>query len=347
MTTSALWPRVDALVARADGIDALRLHRLHLYAAGTWLAAGRRLPADLMTDVHLAGAMALAAPTVLQHVRDAWDGELLLMKGPEVAARYRSPSDRGYRDLDLLAADPEAAQRALLAAGFIELHDPTAPQHLAPLMWPSLPLIVELHRYPHLPGWLPPVAVDELFASSVPSATGIAGLRAPDPARHALLLAAHSWAHQPLARLGDLVDIAVFSAAADPAECDARARVWGWRRFWRLTERMVNAVLLDGPAAPGWTRPWSRHLVQARDRTVLEHHVARLAAPACAPLAHAPHALLEQVRRTTRPRPDERWPDKLSRSRRAVAHAFMAKSGHEQTVGTGRVEGSPFSRAGD
>ena len=46
------------------------------------------------------------------------------MKGPEVAAHYPVPSDRPFGDLDLLVEDPEAAQRALIAAGFVEFGEP-------------------------------------------------------------------------------------------------------------------------------------------------------------------------------------------------------------------------------
>lgn len=333
-----LWDRVDALVDRAPRIEALRLHRLHLYAARRWRDEGRTVPADLLADANLAAAMALAAPIVLRTARAAIDGRLLLMKGPEVAARYPSASDRGFRDLDLLTDDPDGAQQALLDAGFVQLYDPEAPQHLAPLIWPGLPLVLELHRYPHLPSWLPPVSPSQVFDGSVPSITGVPGLLAPAPDVHALLLAAHSWAHQPLGRLGDLIDVATMSPS-DPSATRALAAAWGWERFWSVTDRVISAVLRGGPGTPGWTRLWSRHLWQARDRTVLEHHIARLAAPVCAPPTNAPRALLEQVRRTTSPRPDERWQQKLARTRQAVVHAFMEKSGHEV-----RVDATPARR---
>ncbi len=38
--------------------------------------------------------ISMAAPLLLRRARAAYDGELMLMKGPEVAARYPHPSDR-------------------------------------------------------------------------------------------------------------------------------------------------------------------------------------------------------------------------------------------------------------
>ena len=49
----------------------------------------------------------------------------------------------------------------------------------------------------------------ELLELTQPSATGVPGLLAPVPAAHAVLLAAHSWAHAPLRRLLDLIDVTV------------------------------------------------------------------------------------------------------------------------------------------
>ena len=49
--------------------------------------------------------------------------ELILMKGPEAAARYPDPALRPFCDLDFLVDDPAAAHRALMAAGFVEVGD--------------------------------------------------------------------------------------------------------------------------------------------------------------------------------------------------------------------------------
>ena len=87
--------------------------------------------------------------------------------------------------------------------------------HLRPLAWPELPIVIELHREPNHPTWLTPPATSELLQLTRPSVTGVAGLSAPVPAAHALLLAAHSWAHAPLRRLLDLIDVMVVLEGED------------------------------------------------------------------------------------------------------------------------------------
>ena len=63
---------------------------------------------------------------------------------------------------------------------------------------------------------------------AVPSATGINGLLAPSPAAHALLLAAHAWAHHPLGRIGDLIDVAAVLPADERPAAAALAQRWEW-----------------------------------------------------------------------------------------------------------------------
>ena len=53
---------------------------------------------------------------VLNRIRAAVDGRLVLMKGVEVAASYAIPACRPYRDLDILTPDPQAAHAALRRA---------------------------------------------------------------------------------------------------------------------------------------------------------------------------------------------------------------------------------------
>src|SRR5204863_8868650 len=130
-------------------------------------------------------------------------------------------------------------------AGFMELGNPgsySSAQHLAPLVWPGCPLVLELHRRPVCPSWLPSPDVDEVFQSAVPSATGVPGLLAPDPPLHALLLMAHSWTHRPLSRLLDLLDLAAVVGAGEPDRADEIAGRWGWRGAWRLALMFVDAV---------------------------------------------------------------------------------------------------------
>ena len=279
--------------------------------------------------------IAMAAPVLLERIRAAYAGRLLLMKGFEVATCYRHPSDRLFRDLDLLADDPPRAQAALLAAGFVEVGDPSAyekDQHLCPLMWPDLPMIIELHREPNRPPWLPRVSGAETFAHAVPSATGVDGLLAPSPPAHALLLVAHAWAHQPLGRLADLLDVAaVLQDDGDQRAGELAAR-WRWQGIWSVAQSAVDAVFGDHPG-PGALTVWARHLATARERTVLENHIARFAGPLSAlPARRAPVGLATVIRGTAARRSDEPWANKLRRSGLALAHAFMDKSSHEQTL---------------
>ncbi|MGH3625900.1 MAG: nucleotidyltransferase family protein [Sciscionella sp.] len=168
------------------------------------------VPDELLQDERQAAIMALAVPVVLERVCDAYQGLVVLMKGPEAAAHYPSTRLRPFRDLDLLVDDPDQAHRALRLAGFIDVGDPlryVGVHHLAPLGWPGLPLAVELHRELNHPRWLPAPAAHDLFQMTRPSATGANGLRGPVPAAHAVLLALHSWAHAPLRRILDLIDV--------------------------------------------------------------------------------------------------------------------------------------------
>ena len=200
-----IWARIEELVNRAPSLDALRAHHLQLLAPSLWREQGRIVPQELEDELRFAAKMTVAAPMVLKRARAAYEGRLMLMKGPEVAARYPTPAARRFRDLDLLADEPDVAQRALLDAGFVELqtgHDYSDDQHLCPLVWPGLPLVVELHRRPNCEEYLTPPPRDELMAMAVPSATGVDELLAPAPAAHALLLVAHAWTHLPLGRAG-------------------------------------------------------------------------------------------------------------------------------------------------
>ena len=112
------------------------------------------MPEELRVDEQIAAIKALAVPVLLKRVRDAYDGPLVLMKGPEVGAHYPAPAVRPFCDLDFLVDDPAAAHRAMVAAGFLEVGDAArydGAHHLRPLAWPGLPLFIELHREANRP----------------------------------------------------------------------------------------------------------------------------------------------------------------------------------------------------
>jgi hypothetical protein len=325
-----MWDRVDALLENAPHEPALRLHRVELLEARRRRANG--LPVGLLApDVATALACDLAAVPVLQRVRDAWDGPLVFHKGAEVSLDYPGPRLRRFCDLDLLTDDAEGAQAALLAAGFEEVDDPDVYRdihHLRPLWWPGLPLMVELHMRPKWADGVPGPATDELIASAVPSRLGVDGVATLPPAQHTLVLAAHAWSHQPLGRLGNLIDVAVTLQRADEAEVDALARRWGCARMWRATRAAIGAVL-EGDRRSAGVALWARHLRGVRERTVLEWHVKGALAPVWGlPRRRVPAALLAEVRATARPEGVEPWPDKVRRAGLALRNAGIARSEH-------------------
>jgi hypothetical protein len=325
-----MWDRIEALLERAPGEDALRLHRVQLLEGRRRRQAGLD-GASLAADENLAMASHLALVPLLTRVREAWDGPLVVMKGPELGLDYPAPWLRPLRDLDLLTDDAERAQAALIAAGFQEVDDPEIYRdihHLRPLWWPGLPLVVELHNRPKWPDGLEAPPTEELLAAAVPGRLGVAGIDAPAPEHHTLIVAAHAWAHEPLGRLGHLVDVAVALQRSDPAEVAALARRWGCERMWRTTRAAVGTVLEDdgGSAA---LAVWARHVGAVRERTVFEWHVKGLLAPLWGlPPAGAVAAIAEELHGAVAPDGPEPWRVKLRRSWLAVNNAGVARSEH-------------------
>ena len=326
-----VWAGVDRMLARADR-EALVFHRLEPLAAQRLRALGGDVPEELVEVERLGAAFALAGSAHLSRVRDAVDGPLLLVKGPELAARYPNPALRISRDLDLVVPRPESAQRALQAAGYVESGDPEfyarAP-HLRPLAWPGLPQEVEVHGRPNWPRWVQAPSAEELLVGAVPSATGVDGVLAPAPERHVLVVAAHAWTHGPLARARDLLDVALLAAEADAAETERLARAWRIEKLWRTTAALADALFLAAPP-PRLLRSWAKNLAEVRERTVLEQHVARWRCWFDAfPPRLALRATLDEVRQDVTPEPGETWGTKLDRTRRAIRNAFERKSAHD------------------
>lgn len=326
---------IERLVETAPDLAALRKHRLHLAAARLWRADGRDVPADLLSDGRTAAVRAMLVRLILDKARSAYAGPVMIMKGAEVAAHYPVPSDRPFGDLDLLVEDPVAAQRALIAAGFVEVGDPAAYeglQHLPPLVWPDAPLMVEVHRHPSQPFWLAPVSAESLFRSAVPSATGVPGVLAPEPAAHAVLLVAHAWADGLLGSVGQLLDAAALLAPSDHRDADYFARAWGWEAMWNTTLAVMDAVI-GGKRPSLGLKLWTRHLLDVRERVVLENHISRLAGPVWSlPASEVPRAIACALRYTAAPEHDEDWTTQLRRTCLAIAHAFRPLSTHEQSL---------------
>jgi hypothetical protein len=328
---SGLWTRVGELADRAPRFSDLEHHRLHLLAASRMRARGEEVAEGLVFEERWAAAISISAPMLMRRVREATDARIIVMKGPEAAARWPHPRLRPWKDLDLLVEDAHAVQHALLDAGFVEVGDPELYEdihHLRPLAVPELPLSIEVHMHPKWPTDRAP-SFEELAAEAVPGVyASIPDVLAPSAAHHAVLLAGHAWEHTPLSRLGSLVDIAALRLEAGAAECDAVARAWGVQRLWQATTRAIDEVLWDGTRSRR-RRVWHRHLHEARERTVFETHVEQLVAPVSArPVAAAPVVATRALVDTLRPAPDERWAAKLQRSSRALRNRSLRRSDH-------------------
>jgi hypothetical protein len=326
-----MWDRIDNLLEKAPHEEALWLHRVELLEARRRRASG----VDVGTLASHEAAAAVCDLTViplLARVREACDRPLVLIKGPELSVDYPSPRLRRFCDLDLLTDDAEGAQAALLAAGFQEARQVESDgvlHHQCPLRWPGLPLTVELHSGPNWVDRVPAPTADELIASAVPGRVGVDGVGALPPPQHALVLAAHAWSHQPLGRLGNLIDVAATLQRADETEVAALARRWGCLRVWRTTRAAIGSVL-EGTGRSPAVALWARHLRGVREPTVFEWHVKGALAPLWGlPASRIPAAVMREARGTAAPGAGEPWPSKLRRAGLAVRNAGTTRSEHQ------------------
>jgi Uncharacterised nucleotidyltransferase len=330
-----LWEAVDRLIDRAPTEEDVRAHRLEVLAGRRYRMVGRPVPPDFVAQERLAGLVALATPLVLERVRAAYEGPAIVLKGPQVAARYPDPALRVYGDIDLLVPDARAVQHALLANGFHLVGDPKIYvdiHHLRPLAVNGLPTHVEIHSSPKWVDGLVPPATEILFETARRGSTGVPGVLALPPAYEAVLLAAHSWAHEPLRRLRDLIDVAVVAREADDAEMAALARTWGIKKIWATTVAVIDSLFAD-ERNPWALRLWARNLPRARERTVLENHLQRWLSAfwAMSPPAAArglPRTFLDEIRRG----PGEGWPDKFRRTWLAFGNATRRRSFHDRAL---------------
>jgi hypothetical protein len=338
-----LWKAVDDVVGRAPGPREIALHRLEALAARRLRTAGEPVPDELAGAERTGALLSLAAPAVLARVRAGCDGPLLVVKGPETAAFYPDPALRLYRDLDLVVPDAARTQRQLVAAGFIETGSPAVfagGPHERPLHPGDVPILVEVHHAPNWPRGLEPPTARELLAAAVPSRLALDDVLALPPAHHALLLAAHGWAHGPLARLRDLIDVAAVVSAADEDELQALARRWRLERLWGTVRGLADAVFY-GRRPPALARTWAGNLLAARERRVFESHLGLWVGGFSAlPPHRALGELLWQLADDVRPAPGERWVTKLRRTRRALGNLAVSKSHHDHEIDPA-TEGGP------
>jgi hypothetical protein len=301
----SVWSRVDRLVDRFLTVEQLYLHGLHLLAARRWRALGRPVPDELVASEHAARAAIDDALVVLERVRAAVSGRIVLLHGLEVAASYPDRALRSFGDLDLLVESEPEARAALLRAGFEEI-EADGP---LPLVWPDRPVPLELFDRPRWVDGLPAPAAAELLSRTQPSSTGVEGIEALPPLEHALVVAANAWAHKPLRRARDLVDAAALTATLDRAALDAAARDWRMGRLWATTIGAADALLSGRPTLP--LRLWARDVWELREQSfrdrLLRHYLAVLWALPARPAARATaRTLLRDARRispgSSRPR---------------------------------------------
>lgn len=336
MRIEGLWEGVDELLQRL-GPERVSDHGLGALAARRLRVLGEELPERLLREERAARVGALVAPVLLARAREAYDGPLLLVKGPELSRCYPDGA-RGFGDLDLVAADAERAQAMLLAAGF--RLQPGTPEvdyerhhHLHPIEWPGLALPIEIHRRAMWPEGLDAPSNDELFAAAIPAQVGVDGLLVPDPRQHSLLLAAHAWGEVPMRKLRQLVDVLAFSEQCDAAELERLAERWGFDRGWRATLAAANWLVLGG-SEPGFVPVWGRYLRELRDPTVLEMHVQEWLSPfTLARPAAALRLSFAAVGRDLLPQGHETWADKRGRMARAVLHPLSPKSRYDKRFG--------------
>jgi hypothetical protein len=316
-------------------VSGIRSHGLGPLAAYLFRSVDRPVPAELVEEERLMTYALLTVEPVLARVRAGTSAPLVLFKGPEVGLRYPGRS-RWFGDVDLLVPDAAAVHRELQQGGFVEVGDPALYvdiHHLRPLQWPSLPLIVEVHSEPKWPERLDPPRVAEIMEAAVPSTLGIEGISAPDPAHHALILAAHGWAHEPLRRLRDLVDVAVIAAESEPTEIERVARAWGLAGLWRTTDAAAHALLGERTRSTVPLRTWARHLPALRERKVVENHLQAWVADYWAlPPRTAVRAHAAAVRHDLSPEDGEGWSRKIARAAAAIRRARAPLSAHERAL---------------
>jgi hypothetical protein len=333
----AVWNGVDRLIDRAPSLADLRAHRLQLLAAARWRGAGLAVSARLLVEEAAYVRRTFAASGVLSAIRAAYDGPLMVLKGPAVSRLYPDPTRRPFSDLDILAEDPEGVQRALLKAGFEPYYaHPDAYynglHHLRPLKGLRGP-VVEIHRRPNWVTFADPPGTSELFAEATEAAAGVAGFVAPPPAQQALVVAAGSWGERPLRRILDLVDIELLAAAAGRSEIERIASAWGLARMWQSTIEAADALILGG-AQTSSLRTWGRAAVEVRSLTIVEDHLSRWISPFWAlPPGRATIALGTALLNDVRPVPEESWTSKLGRAREALAHPTRRVPDHKRKLG--------------
>lgn len=339
--TTVRWDRVDALIDASPSLHDIRSHGLQLFAARRWRTIGRPLPGDLAHEEMQATWRTHTAPRVLEAVRSACPGPVMLVKGPSAAALFPDPSLRPFVDIDLLVPDARATQAALLAAGFRLCGDPADfpdyLHHLPPIYSPEHPIPIEVHsRLKWVDGLIAP-PFHTLAAMARTSALGVDGISTLPPAPHALVLAGHLWAHDPLTRLLRILDIAVTMDVGDTDEIAALARAWRMGRLWSTTAAAAESLFGAFDTYPWPLRTWARGLICAREPSITELHLSRLLSPLA---IHTPVAAVRALGAAAAgfalPHDGEPWGRKVTRTMQQIARPGMRRSEHLEALKSDR-----------
>jgi len=352
MPAEGLWEGVDRLLEKLTPELATE-HGLGPLAARHLRLTGAEVPEHLLREERAGRTATLVAPSLLKRARDAYDGQLLLVKGPELVARYPEASRR-FGDLDLVAEDAEKAQAALLAAGF-RLQDRDWPPegyddvrrphyHLHPLEWPGLGLRIEIHKHVKWPEGLRPPRNEELFEAGVPSVVGVGGLLTPHPDHHAIVLVSHAWGEIPMRRLRQLVDVLAFVEDSERHELRKRAAGWGIERGWSSTLAVADWLLRNAPE-PRLVRVWARYLRELREPNVLEMHVQEWLSPFWLTTRRpATRKSFAAVARDLKPKPNQTWESKVRQTIRAITHPRRSRTEHYVRSGYQRTATGQWKR---
>jgi Uncharacterised nucleotidyltransferase len=319
-SADALWTAVDSLLSRAT-VSGILAHKLGPLAVVRARSHGLPVPHALLYEERAAALGMLTGIALVERIREGCDGPLILMKGAELAHLYPA-SARRFLDVDVLVPDANAAYLSLLRSGFSEAPDPEGTpddhHHLEPLVWPTIPLKVEVHSSPNWLASMRPPPLAEILEAAAPSTLGVSGVDAPHPMHHALILVSHAWSHEPLRTLRDLIDVAALAALVDERELEWTATSWGMGRVWDTTRRSIDCLFYGGKMFLP-LRTWARHLTEPRERSVAEDHLARvLHAFWELPPGQALLRSVDALRLEVAPAPGETWSEKLARMTRAA-----------------------------
>jgi hypothetical protein len=308
-----IWSGVACTIDAHPDVARLRAHGLAPLAAAHWRDTGHSLTQAVDMDRVTATALGLQAERLLREVTSFADQPVLLLKGPEVAARYPELGLRDLTDVDILVADTDAMERSFSNAGWLEYTGPGELRwydelhHAHPFVLPGSSLPIEPHRRPNWPIWGRAPGFPELHDAAVESAVAIDGLLAPKVEHHALLVLAHSWADVPFERFSQLIDFALLVEECDADELTKCARRWQLSRLLSVGLDAIDSLLLgrrSDALTVRWFAPHLRALATpTRARAQFDRYASGffVTSPTCATSAMAAGSLRRlRVRRRDR-----------------------------------------------